>query len=305
MCGQFIGLALVVGTTPSCVKRTDYEELARRMDEQKRETQLAKEATEKATKRVEEIGEQLQQSQAETQKVLQDLEAQKKKLEVLKVEYESFKTQRRAAMVGKKYPELTLANGKKLLDAVIKEFSLSMVTFTHSGGIAKVSMRDLGEDIRWDACWNPQEGSEAEDEMEAEIARIDELRRAGMKEEAAKSRVARLEGLRRRATESQNLLAQLNVRVEKLRHEMNNVYANMFRSTSSSSGSSIRTPASDWNYAAPEASPMMTDFRKRPVVMGFSELETKRDEIIATLRKISATRQDQRAIRQALAEIIR
>ena len=85
---------------------------------------------------------------------IQDL---KSRLAALTSEYEAFKVQRRADMIGKSFPSISLGHGQSLQNARITAVDAATITFKHDGGLSRVPLKDLGEDLKWQAVWTEKE----------------------------------------------------------------------------------------------------------------------------------------------------
>lgn len=261
---------------PGCVKQGDYEIL------QTENQQLQA--------RIDELNQQLQQKQAElvnTQKQLMQtyetqaelqktrgllIEAQAE-IEALRSEFAKFRTQRRNAMIGKKYPVLNLANGKVLHEAQITTISAEEVSIRHDSGFLKVAMADTNEDLRWEACFDPQEAKEAARAKLLAEARALEISRGKSAPTPAAPGLSIGDA-------SLNAAIVLQSQLSAQRRQLNDAYQAL----------RAKNPAAfrgvEWNPSSPEASPLLNTLSGSRAVLGLSRLQEMRDAIVATLRRL-------------------
>ncbi len=270
-----LGALLAVVLLPCCVKQGDYEilqtenqQLQARIDQLNRELQQ-KQAELGATQR------QLLQThetQAELQKTRGLLIEAQAEIEALRTEFAKFRTQRRNAMIGKKYPVLNLANGKVLHEAQITTISADEISIRHDSGFLKVAMADTNEDLRWEACYDPQEAKDAARAKLLAEARALEINRGAPAPPAAP--------VLSMANASLNAATVLRSQLTAQRKQLNDAYQAL-RSKNPAAFRGV-----EWSPSSPEASPLLNTLSGSRAVLGLSRLQEMRDAIIATLRRL-------------------
>ena len=258
----------------SCVKKTEYDAL-----------QIENQALQA---RVDQVSSQLQQTQADlaitqsrliqfadvqTQllKTQQQLQQSQDALKALQVEFEKFRSQRRSAMVGKKFPVLSLDSGKVLREAEITAVSAHEIAFRHDGGLVKVAMANTSADLRWEACYDPQEAKEAARNKMLADARLLDSRLAHEKTNPLPTVTAP-----KPQSASNILLAQLAAQRTQLNAD--------FQALAAKNTALLRS--ADWNSATPEASPLLNSVSGSRAVLGISRLQSQRDAILQTLQQL-------------------
>lgn len=279
-----LGLLTLAGMLPGCVKQGDYDAL------QQENQQLQQ--------RIDQTSEQLRQAQADlaTQqtRVLQLLEAQAKlqksneqlqqaaaELESLKAEFEKFRTQRRDAMRGRKYPVLQLDNGQNLKGAVLTAVGADEVSIRHDGGFIKVALADTNADLRWEACYDPQEARKKQhDRMLAEARQLDAA--------LAKNRASPAPAAGSRAAQVVSPAQQMQQLISEQRRQLNAEFEALRAKNPGALQGDI------WNSAAPETSPLLNSVSGSRAVLGLSRLQPLRDAINQSLQQLRRIESDAR-----------
>ncbi len=265
--------ALIAVLLAGCVKQSDYEilqkenqQLQMRLDqtnEQLRLTQLELSAQQARSQQLLEVQSKLEKSQEQ----LRQTQAQ---MDALKVEFDKFRTQRRTAMVGKKYPQLSLEDGKVLRDAQITAITAEEVSFRHDGGFMKVALAKTTDDLRWEACYDPQEEQKAaHDRLLAEGRRLEEKLARDRSTPAPEA-----------ATSTVNAATVLRQQLAAQRQQLNAE----FQALAAKNPGALQGPV--WDSTRPEASPLLNSVSGSRAVLGLSRLQSMRDTINATLRQL-------------------
>ncbi|MCB1275678.1 hypothetical protein [Prosthecobacter sp.] len=272
---QTTTVLMAVSFLGGCVKKSEYDALQvenqalqARVDQASH--QLEQSQTDLAT-----LQAQLQQfgeTKSQLQKTQQQLQQTQEELKALKAQFEQFRTQRRNAMVGKKFPVLTLDGGKVLRQAEITSVTAEDVSIQHDGGVIKVALADTTDALRWEACYDPQEAkARARENMLAEARAIE-------------ARLARERGAPTAATfqPSQNAVDVLRSQLATQRTQLNTEYQMLV----------AKNPkvlqGAGWNASAPEASPLLNSVSGSRAVLGLSRLQSLRDSILATVQQLRA-----------------
>lgn len=258
----------------SCIKQADYDHVVRQNQELESQVQLARQQVQQeqeTTKAVQARIMQLINIQSTLQKRDQELKDTRNELEALKAEFDKFRTDRRGAMIGKKYPHLALDNGKLVTNAEVVSVSPTQLSIRHDGGIMKLEMTDANNQLRWEACYDPEEAKRLERAgFLADAQRIDaQLERDRLKpRDTAPKKVqttsASAEKEMRATITAQR--AQLNRELEVLRTKNPSAMKNI-----------------SWHSERPEASPLFSSFGSKPIIMGIGRLESLRDSINSNL----------------------
>ncbi len=276
-----LGIPLLLA---SCVKQSDYEILLKQKQELEGQVQIANQQVvqeQAATKAVQARMLHLINIQSALQKREEELQAAKAELEALKAEFDKFRTQRRSAMSGKKYPMLTLDSGKVLTNVDVVSVDSTHFSLRHDGGYMKIPIAESSDELRWEICYDAEEAKRTERSRFLTEARL-------MDEKLAKDRLnpKKPQSGKERSTfgpssaEKQaraavtSLRAQLNLEYQALKNKNPSAMKNM-----------------SWRSDRPEASDIFTSLGARPVIMGFSRLESLRDAInshLATLQSMGA-----------------
>jgi outer membrane murein-binding lipoprotein Lpp len=220
-----------------CVKKSEYDAL-----------QLENQTLQK---RVDQTSHQLAQSQTD----VSELQAQLHKVIV---------AQRRTAMVGKKYPMLTLEDGRVLRQAEIVSVNAEEISFRHAEGTAKVALARSTPDLRWEAGYDPMENKVKKWERE-----IRPVREQGLPQTAPTA-----------ATPARNAADVLRAQLAAQRQSLNSEYEAL----------AAKNPAAmrgvQWDSTRPEASPLLNTLSGSRAVLGLSRLQTQRNTILATLQQL-------------------
>lgn len=205
-------------------------------------------------------------------------------LEMLKKEFEKFKEVRRTGMVDRKYPTLVVKN-LRMTDAVIKNVSASTVKFAHSGGISSVRLADLGSDMQWEAVWTAEEAEQHEKYVTANNAKAAQASQAANTANEIMLAIKDKGQSERRAEELRKLVPNLTQLIDARRQDLNDAFERLARQYSrlAEAGNS-----NDWNREAPEASPLLVDWQKRPAMQGLRELDALASGIKAIQKQGSA-----------------
>jgi len=267
--------ALLAVLLPCCVKQSEYEmlqkenqQLQMRLDqasEQLRLTQVELIAQQARTQ-------QLLDVQAKLQKSEEQLRQTQAEMEALRAEFDKFRTQRRAAMVGKKYPQLSLEDGKVLRDVQITAITAEEVSLRHDEGFLKVALAKTTDDLRWEACYDPQEEQKA-----ARARLLAEGRR--LEEKLARDRSTPSSTVptpRPTANPATVLRQQLATQRQQLNAE--------FQALAAKNPGALQGPI--WDASRPEASPLLNSVSGSRAVLGLSRLQSMRDAINATLSQL-------------------
>ncbi len=269
--------ALALGVfLPGCVKQSEYDalqqenqQLQRRLDQANEQARQAQADLSVQQTRVL----QLMEVETKLQKTQEQLLQTQDELDALKKEFEKFRTQRRSAMVGKKYPVLSLENGRMLREAEITAIAGEELSIKHQGGALKVALAESSDDLRWEACYSSQEARmSARNKLLAEARRI-EANKLREKNQPAKptttpssSPISVVEALR------QQLAAQ--------RRQLNADY----QALAAKNSSALQGVA--WDSSRPEASPLLNSVSGSRAVLGISRLQSQRDAILTTLQQL-------------------
>ncbi|MDB6006020.1 MAG: hypothetical protein JWR15_3007, partial [Prosthecobacter sp.] len=210
--------------------------------------------------------------QAQLQKAQRELSESEAALSALKSEFDQFRIKRRSAMVGKEFPMLTLDEGKVLRDAVITAISADEVAIRHADGFIKVALANTSADLRWEACYDPDE---------ARKMALETMLRKGREEQERLARQPNIPTLTRGSFDSARMAA------EALRRQLASQRSAMnieFQSLTARNPSLLK--GNVWNSAQPEASPLLNSVSGSRAVLGLSRLQYGRDAILATLRDL-------------------
>ncbi|MFO1484467.1 MAG: hypothetical protein U1F71_13995 [Verrucomicrobiaceae bacterium] len=275
--GLLPATCLVAVLFGGCVKQSDYNmlqientRLQARLSEADQQLQQSAAELNQARLRLQ----QLFQAQTQLEGVRKELEQTKEELEALKAEFDKFRTQRRGAMLGKKYPVLTLEDGKVLHAAEITAIRGDELAIQHESGFVKVALANSCEELRWEACYDPQAAKlSARDRLLAE-ARLIEGRLNREKEIPASP----AEPEPKRATES--AVNALRQQLGAQRRAMNTE----FHALQAKNPGALH--GAEWNSSQPEASPLLNSLSGSRAVLGLSHLKALRDATTATLQQL-------------------
>lgn len=265
-----LAAALLAG----CVKQSDYEALQK--ENQQLQTRLDQASEQTRQAQAELVMQQLRvaqmmEVQAQLQKSQEQLRATQVELDVLKAEFEQFKTQRRSAMVGKKFPVLQLDGGRVIHEAQITAIAGDELSIRHQDGVLKVVLAAASDELRWEACYQPQDARNAARNKLIAEARALEARMAAEKKQPVQVVVAS-PGLTAVEALQRQLAAQ--------RNQLNAEYQALAAKNSGALRGAV------WDAARPEASPLLNSVSGSRAILGISRLQSQRDAILATLQQL-------------------
>lgn len=260
-----------------CVKKTEYDAL--QIENQTLQT------------RVDETNHLLEQSQADLsalqaqmlqftavqttlKKTQMELSQSQEELKALKAQFDRFRTQRRSAMVGRKFPVLNLDDGKVLREAEIMAVSAEDISLRHADGLIRVAFAKTTPDLRWEACYDPMEAAEKAREKMQLQARETELRLA--REQASPSQTPSSEA----TTPARNVVDILRSQLAAQRQALNADYYALAAKNPGAMRGVV------WNSSQPEASPLLNTLSGSRAVLGISRLQAQRDAILLTLQQL-------------------
>lgn len=265
-----LALALLSG----CVKNSEYDALQvenqalqARVDQasgQLQQTQTDLRSTQVRMFQLAEVQSQLEQAQ-------QQLQQSQDELKTLRAEFEKFRTQRRSAMVGKKFPVLNLDDGKVLREAEITAVNAAEIAIRHDGGVVKIALAKASADLRWEACYDPQEAQEqARKQMLADARLLDTRLARDKASPAAAAPIA----------PAYNAAAVLSAQLAAQRAQLNTEYQALVAKNPTV------LQGAGWTAATPEASPLLNSVSGSRAVLGLSRLQSQRDAINQTLQQL-------------------
>lgn len=260
-----------------CVKKTEYDAL--QIENQTLQT------------RVDETNHLLVQSQADLsalqaqmqqfaavqttlKKTQQELSQSQEELKALKAQFDRFRTQRRSAMVGRKFPVLTLDDGKVLRDAEIMAVTAEDVSIRHADGLVRVAFAKTTPDLRWEACYDPMEAAEKTREKMLLKARETELRLA--LELASPPQTPDPSA----AMPARNVVDILRTQLASQRQALNADYYSLAAKNPGAMRGVV------WNPSQPEASPLLNTLSGSRAILGISRLQAQRSAILLTLQQL-------------------
>jgi len=206
--------------------------------------------------------------QTQLQKTQQELTQSQDQYKALKAQFDHFRTQRRSAMVGRKFPMLNLDDGKVLRDAEITAVTAEDVSIRHADGLARVAFAKTTPDLRWEACYDPQEAREKS--REAMLAKVRE--QSGLPQTAVPAPPS--------GPPASNVVDVLRAQLAAQRQALNTDY----QALAAKNSAALRGVV--WNYSQPEASPLLNSLSGSRAVLGISRLQSQRSAILATLQQL-------------------
>ncbi len=212
--------------------------------------------------------------QAQLEKTQLELTQSQTEFKALKSQFDQFRTQRRSAMVGKKFPMLNLEDGKVLRDAEITAVSAEDLSIRHADGVVKVALAKTTPDLRWEACYDPLEALEKSRENLLVQAREMQARQA--REQASPPQTPAPAA----AMPARNVVEVLRTQLASQRQALNTEY----QALASKNPAALR--GGEWNSAQPEASPLLNTLSGSRAVLGISRLQSHRNSILATLQQL-------------------
>lgn len=260
-----------------CVKKTEYDAL--QIENQTLQTRVdeTNHLLEQSQADLSSLQAQMQQFaavQAALKKTQLELSQTQEELKALKAQFDRFRTQRRSAMVGRKFPVLNLDDGKVLRDAEITAVSAEDISLRHADGLVRVAFAKTTPDLRWEACYDPMEAAEKSREKMLLQARETELRLA--REQAGSSQTPASEA----TMPARNVVDILRSQLAAQRQALNADYYALAAKNPGAMRGVV------WNSSQPEASPLLNTLSGSRAVLGISRLQAQRDAILATLQQL-------------------
>lgn len=212
--------------------------------------------------------------QAQLEKTRLELTQSQTEFKALKSQFDQFRTQRRSAMVGKKFPMLNLEDGKVLRDAEITAVSAEDLSIRHADGVVKVALAKTTPDLRWEACYDPLEALEKSRENLLVQAREMQARQAREQNSPPQTPAPAA------AMPARNVVEVLRTQLASQRQALNTEY----QALASKNPAALR--GVEWNSAQPEASPLLNTLSGSRAVLGISRLQSHRNSILATLQQL-------------------
>jgi hypothetical protein len=264
----------------SCVKKSDYETL-------QKENQVLQKLVDQSSLQLQQTQAQLFATQQQLLKIAELetrlkemeklLEIKRQELEAIQATYDKFKADRRSAMVGKKYPQLSLDGGRVLQAALVTAFKGDELSIQHESGFIKVSLSKSSDELRWQACYDPAETSTARAQMLADARQLEAklaLER-GMKPSGT-FKPNSSPSFQNRATPAQEVRAQIAA----LRQALNNAHSAL----AAQNPTAMR--GANWNSSEPENSGLINVFAERRAILGISQLDSLAAAIKMQLTKL-------------------
>lgn len=212
--------------------------------------------------------------QAQLQKTQVELKQSQEEFKSLKTQYDQFRTQRRSAMVGKKFPMLSLEDGKVLRQAEITAVNAEEVSIRHADGLVKVALAKTTPDLRWEACYDPLETVEKKRENGLANAREKEVRLVREQGGPPPAPVPTV------AMPARNVVEVLRAQLASQRQTLNTEY----QALAAKNSAALR--GAEWDSSRPEASPLLSTLSGSRAVLGLSRLQSQRSAILATLQQL-------------------
>lgn len=268
--------ALLLSLLSGCVKKSEYDAL--QVENQALQTRLdqanylvVQSQTDLAAVQV-----QMQQFpvvQAQLQTTQEELKKSQEEFKSLKTQFDHFRTQRRSAMVGKKYPLLSLEDGKVLHEAEITAVTAEDVSIRHAAGLVKVAFAKTTPDLRWEACYDPQEVREKVPQNLVGKS-PDRTPKRFVEQEVPPAAPAVA------ATPAQKTVDLLRARLASQRQALNADY----QSLAAKNPAALR--GAEWDSSRPESSALLSTLSGSRAVLGISRLQSQRSAILATLQQL-------------------
>lgn len=198
---------------------------------------------------------------------------------ILLSHYDQFLSERRTAMVGRKYTELKLDNGKVLQGAEITAVSPDEISIKHAEGLAKLPLAKSPPELRWDVCLDLQERRDLNREAiptksADKAARLAVAPSPQPKQAPAPAVIASAPPSSSTAADA--LRAQLAAQRAALNTE--------YQALAARNAAALR--GVPWDTAQPEASPLLNSLSGGRAVLGISRLQSYRSAIISTLQQL-------------------
>lgn len=212
--------------------------------------------------------------QDQLQKTQQELTHSQDQFKALKAQFDRFRTQRRSAMVGKKFPMLTLEDGKVLREAEITAVTAEDLSIRHADGLIRVAFAKTTPDLRWEACYDPFEAAEISREKTLLKARETESRLAREQASPPPSPAPST------AIPARYAVDVLRAQLAAQRQALNTDY----QALAAKNSAALR--GVEWNSAQPEVSPLLNSLSGSRAVLGISRLQSQRSAILYTLQQL-------------------
>lgn len=221
---------------------------------------------------------QARESEPDLQELRLELQKSQQDYKILLSHYDQFITERRSAMVCRKYPLLKLQNGQELRQAEIASITADEISIKHAEGLAKLPLAQSPPELRWDVCLDLQERRDLNREAiptrsADQAARLAAAKAAAPKPKPALSAVAA-------APPRVNPADALRAQLASQRAALNTEY----QALASKNGAALR--GVQWDTAQPEASPLLNSLSGSRAVLGISRLQSHRSAIISTLQQL-------------------
>jgi len=229
--------AVVLSLLSGCVKKSEYDAL-----------QLENQTLQR---RVDQASHLLAQSQTD----VSELQMQLHKVII---------AQRRSAMVGKKFPLLTLEDGKVLRQAEIASVNAEEISFRHAEGTVKVALARSTPDLRWEAGYDPMENITKKWERE-----IRPVREQGVPQPVPTA-----------AVPARNAVDALRAQLAAQRQTLNTEYQAL------AAKNAVALRGAQWDSSQPESSPLLSTLSGSRAVLGLSRLQSQRNAILTTLQQL-------------------
>jgi hypothetical protein len=267
--------AVLLSLLGSCVKKSEYDALQvenlalqTRVDE----TNQLLVQSQNDVSALQAQMQQLVAVEATLKKTQSELTQSQAEFKALKTQFDQFRSQRRSAMVGKKFPLLNLDDGKVLRDAEITAVTAENLSIRHADGQIKVAFAKTTPDLRWEACYDPLEAREKSRENLLVQAREMQAREQNSPPQTPAPSAALPAG---------NVVEMLRKQLDSQRQILNTEYQTL----------AAKNPAAmrgvDWNFSRPEASPLLNTLSGSRAVLGISRLQSQRNAIMVTLQQLS------------------
>jgi hypothetical protein len=274
---NIVALALLTGVLSGCVKQSDYEalqqenqQLQMRLDQANLQVRQSQTDLGVQMSRIQ----QLMEVQGKLERSQELLEQTQAELDAQKAEFEKFRTQRRSAMLGKKYPTIMLDNGKELHDVEITAFTRDVLSIKHRDGALKVALAESSDDLRWEACFNPQDARLSIREQLLADARVIEARLEREKQQPETPEI------KPSTSPTVSVVEVLRQQLAAQRRQLNNDY----QALAAKNSSALHNAA--WDSSRPEASGLLNSLSGSRAVLGISRLQSQRDNILSTLQQL-------------------
>ncbi|MDI1312988.1 hypothetical protein [Prosthecobacter sp.] len=213
--------------------------------------------------------------QAQLQKNHLALTRSQEEFNALKTQFDQFRTQRRSAMVGKKFPVLNLDEGRVLRDAEITAVSAEHLSIRHADGLVKVALAKTTPALRWEACYGPTEAREKSGENL--LVKTREMQARRVREQASPPLKNPVPAA---AMSARNVVEVLRTQLASQRQSLNIEY----QALAAKKPFALR--GVEWDSAHPEASPLLNTLSGSRAVLGISRLQSQRSAILGTLQQL-------------------